>query len=470
MANTVYRRFVTWVTAPAVILAMLGVSTDRAAAAGGVCPGVSQPTVTSGTTPILFVHGINSGPWVWTPESGGATGNVEGTSDPPLKYVQNSLGSDKATGYTFDWSADSGATGSPVQWVTPTLGERLSQAIGCIAHRAGRRVIIIAWSMGGLLAQDASSIDPANIAAVFTLGTPYRGSWLASAFAGQAPDGLSLLAEALVAACSFANLAFCHLVNERNDPGVVAMRLNGGPQGGWTKLPRWPTTSTTGPSLSPSTAIVTNTRLAFPVYSLAVSITGIWQPLWPLTVGEVPLTGSGDWVVDTASQRGTWPGMTLSCPVALSSSSLGAPSLVDLLETSSCIHTTEPDNKALLDYIIAKIRPMLPTAISATVQPESCGTLVTGVDGSGAPITCRDGRPSLAADRYFRQWHFTVLSLGPDASLKQVEAAMCYDVKHGAADVPMAADAALLARAEQGWPYSPNLLGNPLQVCGLLGG
>lgn len=122
---------------------------------------------------------------------------------------------------------------------------------------------------------------------------------------------------------------------------------------------------------------------------------------------------------------------------APSSNSLSAPaSLIDLLETSSCIHTTEPDNKALLDYIIAKIRPMLPTAISATVQPESWETLVTGVDGSGAPITCRDGRPSLAADRYFRQWHFTVLSPGPDASLKHVEVAMCYDVRHGAPECP----------------------------------
>jgi hypothetical protein len=93
--------------------------------------------------------------------------------------------------------------------------------------------------MGGLLAQDASSVNPADIAAVFTLGTPYHGSWLASAFAGQAPANLGQVANTIIAVCSFKALPPCGLVNERNDPGVQAMRLDGGPQGGWTKLPPW---------------------------------------------------------------------------------------------------------------------------------------------------------------------------------------------------------------------------------------
>ncbi len=473
MASTVYRRPVTWVAASAVLIAMLGLGTGRAAAAADSgCPGVSQPTVTSGTTPILFVHGINSGPWVWTPGPGGPTGNVEGTGDTPLRYIQSSLGNGKVTGYTFDWSSASGAADSKVMWVTPTLGKSLSLAIGCVARHAGHRVIIIAWSMGGLLALDAGSIDPADVAAVFTLGTPYQGSWLASAFAGQAPDDLGPLASAIIAVCSFTNLpVVCPLVNERNDAGVEAMRLNGGPAGGWTKLPAWPTTTTITPSISSSTNTASTTAAAFPVYSLAGSITGTWQPLWPLTIGEVPLTGSGDWVVSTGSQRGTLPGTTLSCPVTLSGDSLTpSASIADLLETGPCIHTSEPDSKSLLDYIITTVRPMLPTATTATIQPESCGPVITGVDGSGGPITCHDAHPSLAADRYFRHWPFTVLSLGPHATLKEVEAAICYDVHHVAPDIPMAADAALLAGSEQAWPYAPSLLGNPWKICGLAGG
>jgi hypothetical protein len=161
------------------------------------------------------------------------------------------------------------------------------------------------------------------------------------------------------------------------------------------------------------------------------------------------------------------PGTTLSCS---GDSPTTSGSIADLLETGPCIHTSEPDSKSLLDYIITTVRPMLPTDTTATVQPESCGPVMTGVDGSGGPITCHDGHPSLAADRYFRHWPFTVLSLGAHATLKEVEAAICYDVHHGAPDIPMAADAALLAGSEQAWPYTPRLLGNPWKICGLAGG
>jgi pimeloyl-ACP methyl ester carboxylesterase len=366
MARAVHRRPVTWVAAFAVFVATLWLGTGRAAGAAGAaadCQSVS-PQVTSGTTPILFVHGINSGPWAWTPYPGGPTGNVEGTSEPPLQYIQNKLGNAKVTGYTFDWSKDAAHV---VKWVTgppsPNLGMRLAEAVGCVARAAGHKVIIVAWSMGGLLAQDAGSIDPADVAAVFTMGTPYHGSWLASAFAGQAPDDLGPLSNAVIAICSFTNLPIvCPLVSERNDTGVEAMRLNGGPKGGWTKLPPWPTTTTS------------TTTAAFPVYSLAGSITGAWQPLWPLTIGEVPLTGSGDWVVSTNSQRGTFPGMTLSCAVTLNGNPLGDPlatdvSITELLETGPCIHTSEPDSKALLDYIVSQAGPMLPTMPTTTTTP-----------------------------------------------------------------------------------------------------
>ena len=75
--------------------------------------------------------------------------------EPPLQYVQKSLGNGKVTGYTFDWSKYAGGPGNPVLWVTsplPTsLGAGLSQAIACVARKSGHQVIIIAHSIGGLI-------------------------------------------------------------------------------------------------------------------------------------------------------------------------------------------------------------------------------------------------------------------------------------------------------------------------------
>jgi len=103
-----------------------------------------------------------------------------------------------------------------------------------------------------------------------------------------------------------------------------------------------------------------------------------------------------------------------------------------------------------------------PAPTQFVVKPESCGQMITGVDGSGGPIVCPDGHPSLAADRYFRELHFTILNLGSAASLKEVDAAMCKDARSGVGSLPMVADAAQLAEAEQAWHYG-NL--DPWKVC-----
>jgi pimeloyl-ACP methyl ester carboxylesterase len=284
-----------------------------------------------GTTPVLFVHGINSGPWAWT------RGDVDGMGEPPLQYVQKSLGNGKVTGYTFDWSKYAGGQGNPVLWVTsplPTsLGADLSQAIACVARNSGHQVIIIAHSMGGLITQDASSLVRADIASVFTLGTPYQGSWAASAAGGQRLlGGLDLVAQVIRAACGFqASDLLCIYAAEQHDPGVEAMRLD--PAGGWKARPAWPA--------------------GLPVYSLAGSVTGTWQPVWPLNI-QVPLIDAGDVVVGTNSQRASWPGTTLSCPVRLGlGSPVGTPaalSVLDVLDTSLCFHWNEPDTRALLDH------------------------------------------------------------------------------------------------------------------------
>jgi pimeloyl-ACP methyl ester carboxylesterase len=290
---------------------------------------------------------------------------------PPLTYVVDKLDQNLVSGYTFDWSAESGfRAGSKVMWVTgappPGLGALLAQAIGCVARNSGHQVIIIAHSMGGLLVESASAIDPSDIAAVFTLGTPYKGSWLASGVAGQGNyPQLLKLAQAISDSCSISltqsakkhfkapqplpskqhqkpagvieqAAALCHYVSERNDPGIIGMRLGGA----GTNL-HW--------------------HGGFRVYPLAASIQGTWQPLWPVGT-QVPLTGSGDGVVSTSSQLAGGSNPTVSCPVHL----LGAPrgvTLLDAMAALPCFHTNEPDNKGLLDSIVTTIQQsLIPTA------------------------------------------------------------------------------------------------------------
>jgi pimeloyl-ACP methyl ester carboxylesterase len=176
MAGLVHRRSVAWAVAVALPLAALSFG-DRGsgAPASASCHGIQEP-ITAGTTPVLFVHGIDSSYKIWTSQ------DVTGTGEPPLTYVPDALGGNKVTAYTFDWSSSSGVAG-PVAWVTdppsPSLGTRLAKAIACLARKASHQVIVVAHSMGGLITKDASSLEPSDIRAVFTLGTPFQGSWLA---------------------------------------------------------------------------------------------------------------------------------------------------------------------------------------------------------------------------------------------------------------------------------------------------
>jgi hypothetical protein len=88
------------------------------------------------------------------------------------------------------------------------------------------------------------------------------------------------------------------------------------------------------------------------------------------------------------------------------------------------------------------------------VQPESCGALTFGVDGSAGPITCPDGRPNLAADRYYRRFRLKILNLGADASPGDVATAICQDFATRNTDGGIEQAAADLAQAEQNWHFA----------------
>jgi len=389
MAGAVRRPFVTrlsalamppgvaWVAALLAMLALFVAGPVPAAApATSQCANVTQTGIIAGTTPILFVHGIDSGPATWT------TGTVSGTSVAPMNYIDGALGA-QVTGYTFDWSQYSGLQdGSTLSWVTgppaPGPGQLLAQAIKCVAAKAGHKVIIVAHSMGGLLTEYSSSVGSVagDIAAVFTLGTPFQGSWLDSTATGA----LGWLTQAIGGYCSVKPSggieALCRVVSERDDPGMIGMRTDAPAKQGWHAL-NWPG--------------------GFPVFPLAASIRATsWQPL-PLFGPQLTFADFGDFVVGTSSELGSGTTPTVTCTVPVT----GAPALATLLgavTASSCFHTNEPDNRTLLDTIISTIkqRSLVPAAVpSAGTKNPAPGLVTASIPVVSCPTSLGIDRPSV---------------------------------------------------------------------------
>lgn len=185
--------------------------------------GVAVPT---GTVPVVFVHGITSSPAMWRAA-------VPTWSAPLLNHVSTIPG---VATYTFDYSARS------LEWVTDdTVGPRLGRAITCLARASGRKVFVVAHSMGGLATKYAAGQSDGagakvgdHLAGVVSLGTPYEGSLLLTAIAAPAdiatslPSGYSLVAKAILTACAFA---------DRNSPEAQTCSIAGLPSFGIAGTP-----------------------------------------------------------------------------------------------------------------------------------------------------------------------------------------------------------------------------------------
>lgn len=62
-------------------------------------------------------------------------------------------------------------------------GEYVAQRIDAIAEQAGRKVSLVGWSLGGVIAREAARRDPSQLRQVITLGSPFAGNPSATSLA-----------------------------------------------------------------------------------------------------------------------------------------------------------------------------------------------------------------------------------------------------------------------------------------------
>lgn len=63
-------------------------------------------------------------------------------------------------------------------------GEKIAQRMDEILARTGRKVSLIGWSLGGVIAREAARRDPQAVRQVITLGSPFGGNPHANAVKG----------------------------------------------------------------------------------------------------------------------------------------------------------------------------------------------------------------------------------------------------------------------------------------------
>jgi triacylglycerol esterase/lipase EstA (alpha/beta hydrolase family) len=122
---------------------------------------VTEPTPATGASPVVLVHGVfcNAGVFAWTIR----------------RFAEEALGPVYALSY-----------GPPLAPI-----ERFSKQLATLVDAACRdtgaaQVVIVAHSMGGLVARDyLRTYGGAKVARVVTLGTPHHGSRFASLAAGR---------------------------------------------------------------------------------------------------------------------------------------------------------------------------------------------------------------------------------------------------------------------------------------------
>ncbi len=190
----------------------------------------------SGDAPVLFVHGF-----------AGSPSNFRARRDDRPSLLQTVGDLRGVATYTFDYSKDS------LAWVTdPAIGPTLAAAIACIADEhgrkaSGRKVVIVAHSMGGLAVQFAQGQTVAGhpvadrLRDVITVGTPFDGAQLLAFASGAGGVVFRAISDAALGTCDAQDTQrrsrdFCGLLGTTETPAVQAM-VPGSDE--LDALPRW---------------------------------------------------------------------------------------------------------------------------------------------------------------------------------------------------------------------------------------
>lgn len=290
------------------------------------CDGAVLARESSGVrsgTPVLFVHGFTGRPGNFRATRGGRPSMLETVARIP-----------GAVAYTFDYSP------SATQWVTdPAIGPALADAITCLARVAGRRVVVVAHSMGGLATRFAQGqvVDGApvadSLAHVVTVGTPTRGVLLLDFANGDiSNDIVQTVVDAAGELCADPGEEerprLCELFDAANAPAVTAM-APGSPE--LAALPAWGR----GVVVDPIAADI----------ELRLSVLGFGTTI---SLGDIVATVSS---ATAGPSRGRRP-VVVVCRDGLLD-------LAEVVDESACSHANELANRRVIAAVRARVAETL---------------------------------------------------------------------------------------------------------------
>ena len=102
----------------------------------------------------------------------------------PVMVLPGFLGADGSTAalrhYIAGWGYDTHGWGQGrnlgLRATDPEFENRLATRVGEMVRRSGRRVSLVGWSLGGLLARELARACPEHVRQVITLGSPIGGN------------------------------------------------------------------------------------------------------------------------------------------------------------------------------------------------------------------------------------------------------------------------------------------------------
>lgn len=347
--------------------------------------GETESTVAASRVPVLFVHGIQSGRDMWDAPVTGRTA-----------AVTTLVGQiDGATAYTFSYRD------AALDWVADQrIGPTLAATINCLATASGRKVVVVAHSMGGLATQLAlrepidsqhqclgdstpDACTAANVLDVVTLGTPFQGSLMLSygQAARVAADALAVLSgridlaiamEEMLATCAKAAQAslqsggalVCGRAGVLDSPAGRALLYHSREI---AELPAWPT----------------SVPLRAEAGDIYLPERDLISTPW-LTVSARPVL-IGDWAVTADSAEAvSQPSEPVHCAVDRRDAvAVFANAVASDFATPACAHNALAANPDLVGVILATVRAAVKAQTPTPVDEIDWSTRRYTVDCAG---------------------------------------------------------------------------------------